>query len=97
MNYDVERCEIYYRVSDRLPWTLLGIVTAEDVQNDVNKRIDQSGLMPLEEQRYQITKLPDGDALPEFNEIQYRFRLFNGMSIIGAWHEYEYLTRNTVK
>lgn len=92
-----EKVEIYYRISDRLDWNLLGTVTAQTVIDNVNKRIDQSTTIPVIEQRYQFTKLPNLDALPEFNEIQFKFKLFNGMSLIKAWFEYDYITRNAVQ
>jgi len=98
-----EQLDIYYRVSDRDAWTLLGEITAQKVAENVNKRRDQSveyasdGL-GLPEQRYSITKMPDGiSALPEFNEIQFRFVSKRGFSVIGAWFSYSYLTRNTLK
>lgn len=94
---ETERLEIFYRVSDRLPWTLLGEITATKMIANVNKRIDQEGVVPVPEQRYQFTKLPNGDALPSFNEIQFKFKSYNGFSIIGAWFEYDYITRQTLK
>lgn len=94
MDDNQEKVEVYYRISDRLDWNLLGVVTAQKVIDNVNKRIDQTGLVPVQEQRYQFTKLPNLTALPEFNEIQFKFKLFNGMSLIGCWFEYDYITRN---
>lgn len=94
---ETERLEIYYRTSDRVGWTLLGEITAEKVVSNVNKRIDQTGVIPVPEQRYQFTKMPDGSSLPEFNEIQFKFKSFNGFSIIGAWFEYSYITRNVLQ
>lgn len=94
---ETEKLEIYYRISDRLGWTLLGEVTAEKVIANVNKRIDQTNIIPVPEQRYQITKMPDLTALPEFNEIQFKFISKNGFSVIGAWFEYSYITRNVIK
>lgn len=97
MTPETETLKMYYRVSDRLDWTLLGEVTAEKVIANVNKRIDQSNTIPVPEQRYQITKMPDGTSLPEFNEIQFKFISKNGFSIIGAWFEYSYITRNVLQ
>lgn len=94
---ETETLELYYRVSDREDWILLGEVTAEKVIANVNKRIDQTGVIPVPEQRYQFTKLPDGTSLPEFNEIQFKFISKNGFSIIGCWFEYSYITRNMLK
>lgn len=92
-----ERAEIYYRTSDRVDWTLLGTITATKVVDNVNKRVPDTGI-PVREQRYQFVKFDSENApLPEFNEIQWKFKLFNGMSIIGAWMEYSYITRNTLK
>ena len=96
MTYTSEKLDVYYRISERDDWTLLGTITAEKVISDVNKRVDDVTI-PIHEQRYQFTKLPNGDALPEFNEIQYKFKSYNGFSIIGAWFEYDYITRNTLK
>lgn len=92
-----EKGLIYYRTSERQDWTLLGEFSTEKVLQNVNARTIPSSTIPVKEQRYQFTKMPDLSALPEFNEIQYKFELFNGMSIIGAWHEYSYVTRNTLK
>lgn len=90
-----EKLEVYYRTSDRQPFVLLGEVTATKVIDNVNKRIDQSSTVPVPEQIYQFTKMPDGTSLPEFGEIQFKFKLYNGMSVIRAWYEYSNLTRNT--
>lgn len=95
-----EELDIYYRTSDRLGWTLLGAVTAQKVIDNVNKRLDQTNInttYPVNEQRYQITRMPDGTALPEFNEIQFKFLSKKGFSIIGAWFDYSYITRNMIK
>lgn len=92
-----EELNIYYRTSDRLDWTLLGNVTAQTIIDNVNLRTPNDGTIPLREQRYQITKMPDGSALPRFNEIQFKFLSKKGFSIIGAWFEYSYTTRNKVK
>lgn len=92
-----EELDIYYRISDRLDWTLLGTVTAQTIIDNVNLRTPNDGTIPLREQRYQITKMPDGSALPRFNEIQFKFLSKKGFSIIGAWFEYSYTTRNKVK
>ena len=76
-------------------------VTVEKVKDNVNARRDQSteyasDTLGLPEQRYMISKMPDGEtALPEFNEIQYKFVSKRGFSIIGAWYKYSSLTRNT--
>lgn len=91
---ETETLQVYYRVSDREAWTLLGEITAEKVIDNVNKRINQTGVIPVPEQRYQFTKLPDGSSLPEFNEIQFKFKSLHGFSVIGAWFEYSYITRN---
>lgn len=93
-----EQVDIYCRVSDREDWTLLGEVTAQKVIDNVDTRrsiAEKEADVPVNMQRYQITKLPDGTALPEFNEIQFKFVLKNGMSLTGAWFEYDYITRNT--
>lgn len=95
METEGEKLEVYYRTSDREDWKLLGVVTPELVIENVNKRIDMEDDIPLPMQRYQITKLPNQDALPEFNEIQFKFRSYNGFSMIGCWFEYDYVTRNT--
>ena len=94
---ETETLQIYYRVSEREDWTLLGEITAEKVIANVNKRINQVGVIPVPEQRYQFTKLPDGKSLPEFNEIQFKFKSLHGFSVIGAWFEYSYITRNMLK
>lgn len=94
---DDEKLEVYARTSDREAFVLLGEVTPDLVIANVNKRIDMTGLIPVPAQSYQITKMPDNNALPEFNEIQFKFKSLNGFSIIGCWFEYDYITRNTRK
>lgn len=94
MKTEGEKLEIYYRTSEREGWTLLGVITPELVIANVNKRIDMKDDVPLPEQIYQFTKLPNLEALPEFNEIQFKFKSYNGFSIIESWFEYSYLTRN---
>lgn len=93
----VEQLDLYCRVSEKDAWTLLGEVTAQKVIDNANLRLDPTlaGTPPMLQQRYQITKLPNGNALPEFNEIQFKFHSKNGFSVIGAWFEYDYLTRVT--
>lgn len=95
--FNVEELDIYYRTSDKESFVLLANITRQKVKDDVNKRIDQSTATPTPSQRYQITKMPDGTALPEFNEIQFKFVSKNGFSIIGSWFDYDYITRNTKK
>ena len=94
-----EELDVYYRTSDRVDWTLMGNVTAEKVIENVNLRLDPAvaGAIPLMEQRYQFTKGVDNAALPEFNEIQFKFVPKKGFSIISAWFNYSYITRNTVQ
>lgn len=92
-----EELLVYYRVSDRHEFTLLADITAEKVRDYVNLRFQRPETLPLNEQRYQVTKMPDGSALPEFNEIQFKLVLKNGMSLIGAWYDMSNLTRNTLE
>jgi hypothetical protein len=93
-----EQLDVYYRVSDRDDWTLLGQVSDELVVENVNKMIDMSTDIPLPEQRYQIVNITEGfTALPNFNEIQFKFVSKKGFSIIGSWFEYDYITNNTLK
>lgn len=92
---NAEELDIYYRTSERMEWVLLVNVTRQDVIDNTNLRIDQTGVTPTPMQRYQVTKMPDGTALPEFNEIQYKIVSTAGFSLIGMWHEYSYLTRET--
>lgn len=96
-----EELDVYYRVSERDDWTLMMNVTVEKVKDNVNPNRDQSteyasDTEGLPEQRYMITKMPDDSPLPEFNEIQFRFILKRGFSIIGAWYGYDYISRNTL-
>jgi len=96
-----EELDVYYRVSERDGWTQLMNVTVEKVKDNVNANRDQSteyasDTQGLPEQRYMITKLPDDSPLPEFNEIQFKFVLKRGFSIIGAWYGYDYISRNTL-
>lgn len=94
----IAKLEIWYRTSDRQGWTSLGEITRQGIIDNVNMRDDnKANENPLDEQRYQITKMPNGDALPEFNEIQFKFRSSYGFSVIGAWFEYDYITRNTLR
>lgn len=91
--------DVYFRVSERDPFTFLGTITPDIVIANVNQRKDQTGegeTTGLTEQIFHFTKMPDGSSLPEFNEIQYKFVSKRGFSIIGAWHEYDYLSRNTM-
>ena len=91
-----ETLEVYYRVSDRQNFTLIATITAQDVIDYVNARLANPGTVPLNEQRFQITKMLDGSALPEFNEIQFKLVSKNGMSLIGAFYDYSFITRNTL-
>ena len=95
--FNDEELDIYYRTSDKESFVLLANITRQKVKDNVNKRIDQSTAVPTPSQRYQITKMPDGTALPEFNEIQFKFVSKKGFSIIGSWFDYDYITRNTKK
>lgn len=95
--FNAEELDIYYRTSDKESFVLLANITRQKVKDNVNKRIDQGTADPTPSQRYQITKMPDGTALPEFNEIQFKFVSKKGFSIIGSWFEYDYITRNTKK
>lgn len=95
-----EQLDIYYRISDRDAFTLLGTVTAQKVKEDINLHIDQSAEYAsdtegLPEQIYTIEKMPDGSPLPEFNEIQFKFVSKRGFSVIAAWYAYSYITRTT--
>ncbi len=97
-----EELDVYFRVSERDTWTLLMNVTAQKVKEYVNQFRDQSAeyasdTTGMHEQRYSVTKLPDGNPLPEFNEIQFKFVSKRGFSIIGAWYGYTYLSRNELK
>lgn len=94
-----EELDVYYRTSDRVGWTLMGNVTAQKVIDNVNLRLDPTTAeaIPLMEQRYQFTKMPDTSALPEYNEIQFKLVPKKGFSIIAAWFNYSYITRNTVQ
>lgn len=92
--------DIYYRVSERDDFVLLGTITPEIVRENVNLRKDMSeeglegGSVGLSEQLFHITKMPDGSSLPEFNEIQFKFVSKRGFSVMAAWYEYDYLSRN---
>lgn len=94
-----EICDIYYRTSDRVGWTLMGSTYGQRVIDDVNLRLsrEDAAEIPLKEQRYQFVRMPDNTSLPEYNEIQFRFVPKNGFSIISSWFEYSYITRNTVR
>jgi hypothetical protein len=96
-----EELDVYYRVSERDDWTQLMNVTVEKVKDNVNANRDQSteyasDTQGLPEQRYQVSQMPDESPLPEFNEIQFKFVLKRGFSIIGAWYGYDYISRNTL-
>lgn len=99
-----EQLDLYYRTSEREAFTLLGEITVEKVKDDVDQNFDPvekaadyaSDTLPLDTQIYQITKMPDGSALPEFNEIQFKFVSKRGFSVIQAWYYYSYITRNTL-
>jgi len=92
-----ELFEVYYRTSERLAFTLLGTITPAKVIANVNTRQDPAVVateIPLNMQTYQFIKHDDGTPLPEYNEIQFKFKSLNGFSAISAWREYSYLTRN---
>jgi hypothetical protein len=99
-----EKLNVYYRTSERDDFVLLGEVTAEKVYQDVDARYNPTDKLndytddslPLHHQIYHITKMPDMSALPEFNEIQFKFESIRGFSVIQAWYYYTYLTRNTL-
>lgn len=97
-----EELDVYYRVSERDAFTLLMNVTAQKVKENVNASRDQSveyatdDALGLPEQRYMVTLMPDGTALPRFNEIQFKFVPKRGFSVIGAWYSYSYISRNTM-
>lgn len=90
-----ETAEIYYRTSDREDFTLLATVTAQNVIDYTNKEANMTGSVPVLQQRYDISQMPDGSSLPSFNEIQFYFKIKNGMSIIDAFYEYEKITHTT--
>jgi|TARA_R110000851_G_scaffold29_6_gene123 hypothetical protein len=93
-----EELDVYYRLSEREDFTLLMNVTALKVRDDVNPKRDESveyasDTQGMHEQRYMIESI-EGQPLPEFNEIQYKFVLKRGFTIIDAWHRYSYTSRN---
>ena len=90
-----EEVSIYYRTSDREDFTLMATVDAQKVWENTNKEAEMTGSAPILQQRYQISQMPDGTALPEFNEIQFKFELKNGMSIIGAFYGFETISHVT--
>lgn len=90
-----EEVSIYYRTSDREDFILLGTITADDVINNTNKEAEMTGSVPVLQQRYDISQMPDGSSLPSFSEIQFYFKLKNGMSLIDAFYEYENITHTT--
>ena len=97
-----EKLRIYYRTSERDTFTLLAEITSEDIHDYVDGRMTQSekdrytsDSKSYPQQIYMINKLPDGEPLPEFNEIQFKFESQHGASIIQAWYYYDYITRNT--
>lgn len=91
-----EELDIYYRTSDRVGWTLMANINAQKVIDNVNKRLTAPATVPVQEQRYQITTMPDGSPLPQFNEIQFKFHSKRGFSVTDAWYEFDYLSRNTI-
>ena len=95
--FNAEELDIYYRTSDKESFVLLANITRQKVKDNANKRKDHSTADPTPSQRYQITKMPDGTALPELKEIQFKFVSKKGFSIIGSRSEYDYITRNTKK
>lgn len=90
-----EQLDIYYRTSDREDFTLLASITAQNVIDYTNKEAEMTGSVPVLQQRYDISQMPDGSLLPNFNEIQFYFKIKNGMSIIDAFYEYENITHTT--
>lgn len=92
-----EKMEVYCRTSERESFTLIGEITPALVIANVDTRQDPTVAateIPVKKQIYQFTKRADGTTLPEYNEIQFKLKLFNGFSLIGAWYEYSYITRN---
>lgn len=98
-----EELKISYRLSERDTFTTLKSIKASDVRDDVDNRMSDSDktveyddyYTAMTHQIYDITRMPDGSSLPEFNEIQFMFELKNGFSIIDAWYDYSYIKRNT--
>lgn len=97
-----EKLIIQYRVSERDDFVTLAEFTSADVAAQIDARKDQSikdanladDTIGLEDQVFMITKLPSGDPLPEYYEIQFDFESQKGMSIIGARYGYDYVNRN---
>lgn len=91
--------DVYFRTSERDPFVFLGTITPDAVRANVNARreypVDTSE-QGVPEQTFQFTKMPDGSALPEFNEIQFKLVSKRGFSVMAAWFSYSYITRNTL-
>ena len=98
-----EKIIISYRVSERDDFTVLATITAENVKDNVDSRMSQTAkdaeynddTVGLTHQVYMNELMPDGTSLPEFNEIQFKFELSEGFSVIDAWYYYDYITRNS--
>lgn len=101
--HDNEECKIYYRTSDREDFVLLGTINQATLSNSdpyydpALKASERANNLPIKQQVFDIVKMPDKSSLPEFHEIQFKFELMNGFSIIQAWYGYDYLVRNVIK
>lgn len=98
-----EKLKLSYRTSEREDFTEIGEITSEDIYNYVADSMDQTikddeyndDLKGMTHQIYNFTKMAEEELdMPEFSEIQFKFEIFNGMSIVKAWYGVEHLSRN---
>lgn len=101
--HDDEELEIYYRTSDREDFVLLDTVNEaalakSDLRySDAQKVAERlPGNRGIKQQIYHVVDVPGNDPLPEYNEIQFKFKSTNGFSIIQVWYNYSYIERNVL-
>lgn len=100
-----EKLKVSYRTSEREDFIEIGTITSKDIYENVATSMDQtvkdaeynSDTTGMTHQIYDFIEMSNPDLdMPEFSEIQFKFELFNGMSIIKAWYGVEHISRNSV-
>lgn len=100
--HEDEELDVYFRASDREAFTLLDTITPTKLKDNVDHRMSSTDKdtefsdddVPSTHQIYTITKMSNGDPLPEFNEAQFDLISRNGFSVIDAWYYRTAITRN---
>lgn len=96
-----EELTVSYRTSDRDDWIVIDTITATKIKNNTNNRRDQSvidadfadGDIGLDNQVYELKKMPDGSSFMDFYEIQFKIESKYGLSVIDFWYYSEPIKR----